>query len=49
MNPSNIQEGVQDMIDDTKGFAENSIMFLTRCNKPDKKGKVFFYVINAKL
>jgi hypothetical protein len=38
MNPNAIQEGVQDMIDDTKGFAQNSIMFLTKCTKPDKKG-----------
>jgi hypothetical protein len=29
------------MIDDTKGFAQNSIMFLTKCNKPDRKGIIY--------
>jgi len=29
---------VNNMVDEAKGFAENSMRFVNRCTKPDKKG-----------
>jgi protein transport protein SEC61 subunit gamma-like protein len=31
--------GINSIVDDVKGFANDSVRFLRKCNKPDKKGK----------
>jgi len=30
--------GINTIVDDVKGFANDSIRFLRKCSKPDKKG-----------
>jgi protein transport protein SEC61 subunit gamma-like protein len=31
--------GINGIVDDVKGFADDSVKFLRKCSKPDKKGR----------
>ncbi len=37
--------GINSIVDDVKGFANDSVRFLRKCSKPDKKGKFTFFII----